>query len=125
MDMSPEPLHQIGRRRDSRLRLHLPARITTIHGKWQAQLLDLSQSGAHLEVAERLMKGGDAVLNWLQFEAFGRIVWATATQVGLEFDELIAPDTLVITRDLADQHTAKEAKRIAIEAARAWYHDYR
>ena len=125
MEMSPETHHRIGRRRDSRLRLHLPARIITIHGNWQAQLLDLSQSGAHLEVSERLMKGGDAVLNWLQFEAFGRIVWTTATQVGMEFDELIAPATLVVTRDLADQHTAKEAKRIAIEAARAWYHDYR
>ena len=125
MEMSPETHHRIGRRRDSRLRLHLPARITTIHGKWQAQLLDLSQSGAHLEVAERLLKGSDAVLNWLQFEAFGRIVWTTATQVGMEFDELIAPTTLVTTRDLADQHSARQDKRIALEAARAWYHDYR
>ena len=125
MEMSPEAHNQIGRRRDSRLRLHIPARIVTIHGQYKAQLLDLSQSGAHLAVEQQLMKGGDAVLTWLEYEAFGRIVWAASTQIGMEFEELITPATLVATRDLADQHSAREEKRAALEAVRAWYHDYR
>lgn len=125
MDMHDQSLQQIGRRRDSRLRLHIPAQLVTIHGNFRAQLLDLSQSGAHLMVEEKLLRGGDAVLSWLNYEAFGRIVRATATQVGLEFDELLPPATLVTTRDLADQNTAKEDKREAFEAARAWYHGYR
>ena len=121
MDMSPEAQSQIGRRRDSRLRLHIPARLDTIHASVQAQLLDLSQSGAHLAVAEQLVLGEDTLLRWLSFEGFGRVVWATPKQVGLEFDELLLPATLVTTRDLADQSTAKKDRRRAYEAAKTWY----
>ncbi len=114
-----------GRRRDSRLRLAIPARLETIHGTYPAALLDLSQSGAHIRVDEPLGKGVDAILFWLQFEAFAGVVWSTPTHAGLEFDELIAPAVLLDTRDLAERNTRDEDRRDAFEAARAWYHGHR
>jgi len=116
----------IGRRRDSRLRLHIPAQVATIHTTQKAELLDLSQSGAHVALSEPVIQGGDALLTWLNFEAFGRIVWASPTQAGIEFDELLAPAALLITRDLADQLVPKdERRRENNEAARTWSEGYR
>ena len=118
-------LHPIGRRRDCRLRLTIPARVETIHGNYLAVLLDLSQSGAHFRVDEPLGSGGDALLLWLGFEGFGRIVWSTTHHAGLEFDEMLPPATLIATRDLAEKDTRKDDHRQAFETARSWYHGYR
>lgn len=125
MDMTPPSQHQIGRRRDSRLRLHIPARLETIHGNYSALLIDLSQSGGHVLTDERLIHGQDALLVWLKYEAFGRVVWASQRQAGLEFDELLDPQTLLSTRDRADRDTRKEDQHEAFLAARAWYNGQR
>jgi len=88
-------------------------------------LIDLSQSGGQVVTDEKLLSGKDAMLHWLEFEAFGRIVWSTPTQAGLEFAELLDPSTLITTRDLADLDTRKVDRREAFDAARAWYNGYR
>jgi len=118
-------LNTIGRRRDSRLRLQLSARLETIHGNARVMLMDLSQSGGQVVTDEHLLSGKDAVLCWLHFEAFGRIVWSTPTQAGLEFAELLPASTLIDTRDMADLDTRKVDRRAAFDATRAWYNGCR
>lgn len=110
-----------GRRRDSRLRLGVPAQLITLTGQSIASLRDLSQSGAHLATKAQLVRGEDAVLSWLGFETFGRIVWASHGEAGLEFDELLAPAILIKTRDQFDLGLAPSAEQAAYDAARRWY----
>ncbi len=116
----------VGRRRDSRLRLSVPAQLITLSGQFNASLCDLSQSGAHLQSRGQLSCGEDAVLTWLGFEAFGRIVWAGEGEAGMEFDELLAPAVLIETRDQVDLGYAPSVKQAEYEAAkRNWYLDKR
>jgi hypothetical protein len=123
MDLSPPAPQPAVRRREARLRLALPAQIQTTHGRYPAALLDLSQSGARIRLAHSFGRSCDAVLYWLQFEAFGRIVWFSPYHAGLEFDEPILAATLLGTRDVIDHATHRQAKRTEIEEARAWYQE--
>lgn len=115
----------IGRRRDSRLRVGVPAQLITLHGQFTASLCDLSQSGAHIRAKGDLFRGEDAVLLWLGFEAFGKIVWASNGEGGLEFDEMLAPAILIQTRDQVDLGHAQTAEQAAYEGARSWFMGYR
>jgi PilZ domain len=116
----------VGRRRDSRLRLSVPAQLITLSGQYNASLCDLSQSGAHLQSRGQLACGEDAVLSWLGFEAFGRIVWASDGEAGMEFDELLPPAILLQTRDQVDLGYAPTVKQAEYDAAaRSWYLDKR
>ncbi len=110
-----------GRRRDSRLRLGVPAQLITLSGQCSASLCDLSQSGAHLRTKGVLERGEDAVLSWLGFETFGRIVWTHDGEAGMEFDELLAPAILIQTRDQVDLGIAPSSEQAAYESARNWY----
>ncbi len=121
MDMHEPHLHQIGRRRDSRLRVSIPATLVTLDGKFRVALCDLSQSGAHLRTDGKIASGGDAVLTWLHYEVFGKIVWAAPGQAGIEFDEILAPATLLTTRDIVDFKLGPDEKREHYESARQWY----
>ncbi len=111
----------VGRRRDSRLRLGVPAQLITLSGQSSASLCDLSQSGAHVRAKGVLERGEDAVLTWLGFEAFGRIVWAGDGEAGLEFDELLAPAILIATRDQVDLGFAPSTRQADHDQARDWY----
>ena len=88
-----------GRRRHSRLRLHLPARLMTITSTFPVTLLDLSQTGARIK-ADTYQVAGDAVLTWDRFEVFCRIAWIGGEQCGLDFEEPIGQDILLVTRNL-------------------------
>lgn len=115
----------IGRRRDARLRLGVPAQLITLHGQFSANLCDLSQSGAHVRAKGDLFRGEDAVLLWLGFEAFGKIVWVDNGEGGLEFDEMLAPAILIQTRDQVDLGQIQSADQAAYEGVRSWFMGYR
>ncbi len=115
----------IGRRRDSRLRVGVPAQLITLHGQFTASLADLSQSGAHIRTKGRLVRGDEAVVTWLGFEAFGTIVWAASGEGGLEFDEFLPEAILIQTRQQVDQGIAPNAEQAAYDGARSWYMGYR
>lgn len=115
----------IGRRRDARLRLDIPAQLITLGGQLTASLADLSQSGAHVCTSGRIEHRGDAVLYWMGFEAFGRIVWSTDSEAGMEFDELLAPAVLLQTRMQVDCGRIPSLEQLAYEGARSWYTGYR
>jgi len=115
----------IGRRRDSRLRVGVPAQIITLHGQFTASLADLSQSGAHIRTRGELVRGEELVVTWLGFEAFGTVVWAAPGEVGLEFDEPLPVPILLQTRQQVDLGLAPSAEQAAYEGARSWYMGYR
>lgn len=125
MDMHDDSKLPIGRRRDSRLRVSMPARLETLDGNFRVALCDLSQSGAHVRSDVQLPARGDALLIWLQYEVMGRMVWANREQAGIEFDELIPPEMLIATRDIVDFGLAPSEKKQHYEATRAWYQGYR
>lgn len=104
------------RRSHPRLRLGLPARLETLFGTWDVQLVDLSQTGARLDVAVR-PKVRTGVLKWLGFEAMGDVVWRNDHLLGMTFDEQVSLETIVATRD-ADPSVIGEVE--LVEAARAW-----
>ena len=112
---SREPLSpdiSAGRRRHSRLRVHLPAKLITLDGTLSATLLNLSYSGAKLLLGTRAVRrGSSAVLNWGAFEAFCTVAWVTGGHCGLDFDEALHPQVLIATRDLADITPRLDANR--------------
>jgi len=102
-----------GRRSHSRLRVRLPARLTTLDGTSHAVLTDLSLGGAKLLVNCEVRRGQEAVLSWHQFEAFGTVSWTHNGMCGLNFEEFVAPKVLIATRDLDDiEHLPNERELI-------------
>ena len=120
-----EPI--IGRREHSRLHVRLPARLTTLDGTTSAVLTDLSFGGAKLEVNCPLRRGQEAVLNWDCFEAFGAVSWVHEGTCGLHFDEFLAGNVLIATRDLddlgtllAERERVRGAARNFVKGVRRW-----
>ncbi|MXO71211.1 PilZ domain-containing protein [Alteraurantiacibacter buctensis] len=127
MDMGSSFPSATGRRRDSRLRIRqgVPAQAMTLDGQLSASVLDLSQSGAHLRLSEPLRTGQDVMLWWLGFEAFGRVVWVSGSDAGLEFYDLVPAPVLLHTREQVDAGRVRSTDEVAIDAARAWYQGWR
>jgi hypothetical protein len=118
------PLH-VGRRRDSRLRLSMPARLITLAGTHKVSLRDISQTGAKLVIPEEIHEGNDGVLEWLKFEAFGTIVWAHDEQAGMVFDEPLPAEVLLATRQTFDSRAFKTSDQMAREQAADWFLGYK
>ena len=114
-----QPLH-IGRRRDSRLRVTVPARLITLTGHHKVALRDISQTGAKLSVPEQVRAGDDGVLEWLDFETFGSIIWTGGGFAGIAFDEELPVGALLTTRQKFDQGAFKTEEDIAREQAAEW-----
>lgn len=117
----------IGRREHSRLRVRLPARLTTLDGTSSAVLTDLSFGGAKLLVNCELRTGQEAVLAWLGFEAFGTVSWVGQGMCGMHFDEFLDGKVLIATRDLndaGDPHSERDrvrgAARDFVRGVRRW-----
>ena len=107
-----------GRRRHSRLRVHLPARLITLEGTLPVTLLDLSFRGGKVVLGMVVLRrGASAVLSWGSFEAFCTVAWTRGQSCGLDFDTPLNPQVLIATRDLSDATPKVDASRVA---ARAW-----
>ena len=113
----------IGRRRDARLRIRkgVPAQVMTLDGPLNGSMFDLSQSGAHLAMPAPLRAGQEVVLWWLGFEAFGKVVWTSDLEAGVEFYDMLAPAILLQTRDQVDLGLAPTSDQAAYDHARNWY----
>jgi hypothetical protein len=85
-------------------------------GTWDVQLVDLSQTGARLDIASR-PKVRTAVLTWLGAEVMGEVVWRDDHYLGMVFDEEISIEAIVETRK-ADPSVITQ--RELTEAARIW-----
>ena len=106
-----------GRRRHSRLRVHLPARLITLEGTLPMTLLDLSFRGAKVVLGSTILRrGASAVLTWGAFEAFCSVAWTRGESCGLDFDTPLKPQVLIATRDLADASPKVDSNRVAAQS---------
>jgi hypothetical protein len=85
------------RRGRARLRVGVTAAIHTVNGRQRITLLNLSESGALLQ-----LKDGEpfdrGVLRWIDYEAFGTVVWRDGQRIALQFDEPIESAWLLDTK---------------------------
>lgn len=109
-----------GRRGNSRLRVRLPARLTTRADMLRGVLVDLSLSGASLIVPGTIVPGREAVLEWGRFDAFGEIVWRRADRCGIAFFEPLSPAVLIATRNLDALEHLPQDRELARQVARGW-----
>lgn len=115
---SPSAQTHTPRRAHSRLRLGIAARLQTLAGVQAVRLIDLSQSGAQLILSEPA-DIRQAVLTWLNFEAFGSIVWREDDHIGMHFDEVLPFEHLIETRQRAPSVVREEAMEAKL-AAKRW-----
>ena len=102
---SHQRLHgKTGRRGMSRLRLAVPATVLLLSGTYRGTLLDLSRSGARLELEAVPRIGSEVVVQAVGFEAFGTIVWLGGKQVGIRFDRLVSEERMIAMREVADDY---------------------
>lgn len=85
-----------GRRRWTRYRVGMPARLITPEGTCAVVLDDLSQGGARITLAEPC-DFVVCVLRWVDRHAFADVAWRDGLAVGLQFDKPIAADTVETT----------------------------
>src|SRR5438132_437543 len=96
--MKPDSAHRppdgIGRRQRPRLRLAINASLITTLGQYRVRLDNLSREGAHLwrPCSERFDR---CLLRWLDFEAWGEVVWSREGHCGIRFEKPI-PDRWVM-----------------------------
>lgn len=106
------------RRGKARLRAGIPAYLLTVHGRCRVTLLDLSESGACVHYEGEQVR--DGILEWLGYEVFGSVVRSRRDELGLRFEEPIAPAWVLETRDRLPEIARAEdqVSRFAREWAR-------
>jgi hypothetical protein len=110
----------IGRRQATRHKLDVSARLIAAHDNLRVQLEDISTGGACVRLMHprRLTEGR---LCWLQFEAFGRIVWQNDLRCGLQFEDPITEECLRRTIEFGEM-IVKDATDKYLRLASAWVH---
>ncbi|MFC0687474.1 PilZ domain-containing protein [Novosphingobium clariflavum] len=109
-----------GRRARSRLRVRLPVRVVTRTQTKVGILADLSQSGAKIATDALLKVGGEVLLEWGKFEAFGEVVWTRGQYCGVAFFDPISEGILLGTRALDDNAHLPRDTDLLRQAARNW-----
>ena len=97
-------------RSESRLRVTLPAVLTTRDGTRRVVLEDLSAGGARIRGHVPHRTGEQALLQWARFEAMGLVWWSEEGDCGLRFLDPVPAADLLATRDLTD-HAIPSADR--------------
>ena len=82
-----------------RLRVRVPARLISFDGFLPATLLNLSHSGARIRTF-RPVTFREAALQWLDYEAFGQIVWQANDMFGFAFETRLPVRCLMDTRNV-------------------------
>ncbi|MCJ2181761.1 PilZ domain-containing protein [Novosphingobium sp. 1949] len=111
---------QPSRRRQSRLRVRLPATLETRAESHQAILADLSTTGARVLSDARLPAGCEVVLAWAGYEAFGEVIWCQHNQCGIAFVETIRQDTVFATRAINDASQLPDDRALLKKIAAQW-----
>jgi len=114
------PTLPTGRRRRSRLRVRLPARLVTRTETRSVILSDLSLTGARVLTGSGLSPGCEAVLEWQGHEAFGEIVWHFGNACGLHFFDPLDEEALLATRAMDDAARLPQDRELLRQIARQW-----
>lgn len=118
----PEDVNQAlpeGRRIDSRLRLHLPAKLILVGRTVPCVLQDISHSGARLVVEEVPAVGEFGQIQCTVLDRWFDTVWCAGHRVGIAFDEPIPFETLVFLRQYNDSFPQMQRSEIKARA-RSW-----
>ncbi|MFB0610828.1 PilZ domain-containing protein [Aurantiacibacter poecillastricola] len=116
-----------GKRRESRLRLKVPAQLIILHGRPRVHLVDLSRSGARVYLGgqSELRAGEEGVITWLDYEAFGEVKWSRNGFAGFEFDVLLDPGIVLGTRKQVDHGLAISYEEERFMRSRDWFFGYK
>lgn len=113
MNAATLPLRMPSRRGRSRLKTCLNAEVISLFGSLGAALLDISLTGAKLQILSQrrvddgLRAGESVIISWALFEVMGTVVWVHREFFGVHFDEFVPPRVLIATRDLSDEQMAQ------------------
>lgn len=92
--MGVASLTPIERRDHSRAEVSREVTLQLPAGLRHGYLLDLSRSGAQIEIAPQPAAGSPVLMRWDGHEAFGEVVWARGEACGVRFDKLL-PEEIV------------------------------
>lgn len=107
-------------RTESRLRVALPAVLTTRDGTRRVLLEDLSAKGARIRGDVPYRTGEEAVLQWSRFKALGAVWWFAEGDCGIHFFEPVPAADLLATRDLADYERPPAERDLVRRTAEAF-----
>ena len=96
---------RMDRRAKPRLRVDCEARLLMASGDWPGMLVNLSEDGAQLEMANPPRQGLSALLNWGEHEYYGKIAWVKGMSFGFTFER---PISSVVVLDTVAQDREEE-----------------
>lgn len=112
----------VGRRSAARLRLSIPARLTTLYETRPCIVIDISQTGAQIALPKPLRIGQGAVLQVATIEPFGDIVrdmyGPNGGTNGLAFDSPLSEVDVLAVRSFSETFEKDEIRRLRREARR-------
>jgi hypothetical protein len=111
---------EVGRRAHSRLRVGLPARLTSIFGTQQVQLLDVSRGGLKLQWSEPLRPDRDVVIDGPEFQLFGMVAWSEPKLGGISLDVSLSEQFVAALRKSIDVAPAEPHRDGSMFALRNW-----
>lgn len=112
---------QRGRRDAARLRLRLAARLVLLDRTQHCILTDLSAGGARIQPGDAVSLGAQAVLMWGSgLEGFGEVVWVSARECGIAFDERLRDRVLQATRQLNEIERLPDDRDLVRRSAQAF-----
>lgn len=98
MDSPGAPDAKLGRRKHPRLRLGISARLITTGAEYAVRLDNLSATGAFLS-GRRQQSFKRCVLKWLEYEAWGALVWGHGGYCGVCFESPLPEEWIANTRE--------------------------
>jgi hypothetical protein len=118
-----ETADMIGRRSAARLRLSIPARFISLDGYSECILIDLSETGAQIVLAEPLRRGALGYLQVARLEAFAeavrRVQGLRGGVNGLVFDDRLDPEAVLAVRRHAESFLQREQAALR-DQVRRW-----
>ena len=112
----------LGRRRKQRARIGLPAVIDTLFGSRRVVLLNISQSGAMIELTGAPKVGSDVIVKCGSIDAMAVVVWVGSGRCGLTFDSLADGAEIMRLQQLGQDAARAKLSPDLIDAADDWQH---
>jgi|GEM_PF-997054 len=78
------------RRGAARLHVECPVRIRTPGSDRRGAMVDLSATGARVELADPPREGSTVLLEWLGHDAIATVIWTSSDGCGLVFEKRLA-----------------------------------
>ncbi|MEM6474928.1 MAG: PilZ domain-containing protein [Pseudomonadota bacterium] len=112
-------LGKIGRRSAARLRLSVPAKFISLYEARNCTLLDVSRTGARIELDHPLVLNDAGFLRCAGVEVFACVLREKSGVNGLEFDLPLSDNQVLAIRSFSENLERDERSSVWSEA-RAW-----